>query len=150
MTWHCRACGQVGRVLQVANLQPEPVPAPVLELDLEPEPEPDPVLDMEMEMEMEPPRPPDFPVPDGETFTTEEILRGSWAPGAPEDPEPLRLTPVPDRPSLLDSLRDAWTGETSRDREAKSAGIPRDLLDSLDAAADQVARETRAPRKGDR
>ena len=34
MTWHCRACGQVGRVLQVANLRPDPAP-PVLE----PEPE---------------------------------------------------------------------------------------------------------------
>jgi len=99
VTWHCRACGQVGRVLQVANLKPDPVP-PVLE------PEPDP----------EPPRPP------------------------VQEPAP----------SLLESLRDAWTGEDSTDRAAAVAGVPRDLLESLDAAADQVARETRTPRKGDR
>ena len=102
MTWHCRACGQVGRVLQVANLRPDPVP-PVLE------PEPDP----------EPPRPP-----------VQE--------------------PAPPAVSLLESLRDAWTGEDSTDRAAAVAGVPRDLLESLDDAADQVARETRTPRKGDR
>jgi len=99
VTWHCRACGQVGRVLQVANLQPDPAP-PVLE--------------------PEPPRPP--------------------------DPEPAPAAAV----GLLESLRDVWTGETSKDREATAAGVPPDLLASLDAAADQVARETRAPRKGDR
>jgi len=102
VTWHCRACGQVGRVLQVANLQPDPAP-PVLE------PEPDP----------EPPRPP--------------------------DPEP-----APAAVGLLESLRDAWTGEDSTDRAAAAARVPRDLLESIDSAADQVARETRAPRKGDR
>ena len=137
MTWDC-GCGQVGRVLQVANLRPDPAP-PVLE----PEPEP--------------PRPPDFPVPDGETFTLEETLSGSWAPevgGAPEDPEPDQ-GPVPGVASpsasavvgLMESLRDAWTGEDSTDRAAAAAGVPRDLLESLDAAADQVARETRTPRR---
>jgi len=101
------------------------VPAPVLELDLELEPEP--VLEMEMEIEMEP-----EPEPDPE-------------PPRPPDPEP-----APSAVGLLESLRDVWTGETSRDREATAAGVPRDLLDSLDAAADEVAKETRTPRKGDR
>jgi len=99
VTWHCRACGQVGRVLQVANLQPDPAP-PVLE--------------------PEPPRPP--------------------------DPEPAPAAAV----GLLESLRDVWTGETSKDREATAAGVPPDLLESIDAAAGQVARETRAPRRGNR
>jgi len=100
VTWHCRACGQVGRVLQVANLRPDPAP-PVLE--------PDP----------EPPRPP--------------------------DPEP-----APPAVGLMESLLDVWTGETSKDRAAAAARVPRDLLEGIDAAADQVARETRAPRRGNR
>jgi len=104
VTWHCRACGQVGRVLQVANLQPDPV------------------------LEPEPPRPPD------------------------PEPVPAAIQKWGESPavSLLESLRDVWTGETSKDREATAAGVPPDLLESIDSAADQVARETRAPRKGDR
>ena len=102
MTWHCRACGQVGRVLQVANLKPDPVP-------VEPEPLRDPVLE--------------------------------------PDPEPES---APAGVGFLESLRDAWTGEDSVDRAAAVAGVPRDLLESLDSAADQVSRETRTPRKGDR
>ena len=104
MTWHCRACGQVGRVLQVVDLQPDPVPA-------EPEPPRDPVLE--------------------------------------PDPEP-EPEPAPAAVGFLETLRDAWAGEDSVDRAAAAAGVPRDLLESLDAAADQVARETRTPRKGDR
>lgn len=109
MTWHCRACGQVGRVLQVANLKPDPAP-PVLE----PEPAPESARDL--------------------------LTRVTSGAGPPPEPAP----------SLLESLRDAWTGEDSVDRAAAAAGVPRDLLESLDAAADQVARETRTPRKGDR
>jgi len=125
VTWHCRACGQLG-LLQVANLPPDPVPAPVLELDLELEPDPVLEMDMEMEMVMEP------------------------EPEPEPDPEPPRPPVQEPAPSLLESLRDAWTGEDSMDRAAAVAGVPRDLLESLDAAADQVARETRTPRKGDR
>lgn len=111
MTWHCRACGQVGRVLQVANLKPDPAP-PVLE----PEPA------------SESPR--DF------------LTRVTSGAGPPEPASPAV--------GLLESLRDAWTGEDSTDRAAAVAGVPRDLLESLDAAADQVAQETRAPRRGNR
>jgi len=112
VTWYCRACGQVGRVLQVANLQPDPVPAPVLE----PEPEPESARDL--------------------------LTRVTSGAGPPEPASPAV--------GLLESLRDAWTGEDSVDRAAAVAGVPRDLLESLDAAADRVARETRTPRKGDR
>ena len=109
MTWHCRACGQVGRVLQVANLKPDPAP-PVLE----PEPEPESARDL--------------------------LTRVTSGAGPP----------APPAVSLLESLRDAWTGEDSTDRAAAVAGVPRDLLESLDDAADQVAQETRAPRRGNR
>jgi len=111
VTWHCRACGQVGRVLQVANLQPDPVPAPVLE----PEPE------------------------ESAQDLLGRVTSGVWAP-----------EPAPAAVGLLESLRDAWTGEDSTDRAAAAAGVPRDLLESVESAADQVARETRTPRKGDR
>ena len=62
------------------------------------------------------------------------------------DQEPVP-EPAPPVVGLLESLRDAWTGEDSTDRAAAAAGVPRDLLESLDAAADQVARETRTPRR---
>jgi len=101
----------VGRVLQVANLQPDPVPAPVLE----PEPEPE---------------------------SARDLLTRVTSGAGPE--------PAPPAVGLLESLRDAWTGEDSTDRAAAAAGVPRDLLESLDDAADQVARESRTPRKGDR
>ena len=112
MTWHCRACGQVGRVLQVANLQPDPVPAPVLE-------------------------------PEPEESAQDLLARVTSGAGPPPEPAPAAV-------GLLESLRDAWTGEDSVDRAAAAAGVPRDVLESLDAAADQVARESRTPRKGDR
>jgi len=117
VTWHCRACGQVGRVLQVANLRPDPVPAPVLEPEPEPEPE-----------------------------SARDLLTRVTSGAGPPETEPPAV-------GLLESLRswsDAWTGEDSTDRAAAAAGVPPDLLESIDSAADQVARETRAPRKGDR
>jgi len=62
------------------------------------------------------------------------------------EPEP-DPEPAPAVVGLLESLRDAWTGEDSTDRAAAAAGVPRDLLESIDAAAVEVARETRAPRR---
>ena len=145
MTWHCRACGQVGRVLQVANLKPDPVPAPVLE----PEPEPESARDLltRVTSGAGPPEP--------------ELDPADWekslGPGfrvftAEEESQQLMGHDARARAGrgFMKTLRDAWAGETSKDREATAAGVPPDLLESIGAAADQVARETRAPRKGDR
>jgi len=134
VTWHCRACGQVGRVLQVANLQPDPVP-PVLE--------PDP----------EPPRLPESDPETAENARLEKLLGSGYRVfTAEEESQQLMGNDARARAGrgFMKTLRDAWAGETSKDREATAAGVPRDLLEGIDAAADRVARETRTPRKGDR
>jgi len=72
-------------------------------------------------------------------------------PAVAPEPEPAPVPePEPLSAVLLESLVTAWTGETRAERQASSAGVSSDFLDGIDAAADAVARETRAPRKGDR